>query len=106
MENEVMVQEKQEIVSPFADPESFQNIFNIGKMWASSELVPQAYRGKPMDCTIAVDMANRMGVSPMMVMQNLSVVRGNPSWNGQACMTLIRASGNFRNVHYVYFGEK
>ena len=61
MENEVMVQEKQEIVSPFADPESFQNIFNIGKMWASSELVPQAYRGKPMDCTIAVDMANRMG---------------------------------------------
>ncbi|HIT65970.1 MAG TPA: hypothetical protein IAB61_01805 [Candidatus Merdisoma merdipullorum] len=107
MENEVMIQqERQGIISPFADSESFQKLFNIGKMWASSELVPSSYRGKPMDCTIAIDMANRMGVSPMMVMQNLGVIRGNPSWNGQACMTLIRASGNFRNVHYVYFGEK
>ena len=45
MENEVMVQqERQEIMSPFADSESFQKLFNIGKMWASSDLVPSAYR--------------------------------------------------------------
>lgn len=28
----------------FSDPEAFQNLFNIGKMFASSSLVPQAYR--------------------------------------------------------------
>ena len=62
----------------FSSAESFQELFNIGKMFSASTLVPQAYQGKPMDCTIAVDMANRMGVSPMMVMQNLYVVKGNP----------------------------
>lgn len=107
MENEVMVQqERQEIMSPFADSESFQKLFNIGKMWASSDLVPSAYRGKAMDCTIAVDMANRMGISPMMVMQNLYVVKGNPQWSGQACMSLIKADSQFKNVHHVYTGEK
>lgn len=75
-------------------------------MFASSTLVPQAYQGKPMDCTIAVDMANRMGVSPMMVMQNLYVVKGKPSWSGQACTSLIMASNKFKGVKHVYTGEK
>ena len=75
-------------------------------MFASSSLVPVAYQNKPMDCTIAVDMANRMGVSPMMVMQNLYVVKGKPSWSGQACMRMINASPKFKNAKPVYFGEK
>ena len=90
----------------FSNAESFKDIFNIGKMFASSTLVPQAYQNKPMDCTIAVDMANRMGVSPMMVMQNLYVVKGKPSWSGQACMSMINASPKFRNAKPVYFGTK
>ena len=63
MENtELMTVEHNQLsTSVFSDPESFQKIFDIGKMFASSSLVPQAYQGKPMDCTIAVDMANRMG---------------------------------------------
>ena len=90
----------------FASTENFTQIFNIGKMFASSNLVPQNYQGKPMDCTIAVDMANRMNVSPMMVMQNLYVVKGKPSWSGQACMSMIKASPFFKNVKHVYFGEE
>ena len=90
----------------FSNAESFKDIFNIGKMFASSTLVPVAYQNKPMDCTIAVDMANRMGVSPMMVMQNLYVVKGKPSWSGQACMSMINASPKFKNAKPVYFGEK
>ena len=75
-------------------------------MFASSNLVPENYRNKPMDCTIAVDMANRMGVSPMMVMQNLYVVKGKPTWSGQACMSMIRGSKEFKNVRPVYTGER
>lgn len=92
--------------SVFASAESFQELYNIGKMFAASSLVPQAYQGKPMDCTIAVDMANRMGVSPMMVMQNLYVVQGKPSWSGQACMSMIRSSEEYTNVRPVYTGER
>ena len=102
---EMIVREDKHELSPFANNESFQRIFDIGKMFASSTLVPQAYQGKPMDCTIAVDMANRMGVSPMMVMQNLYVVKGKPSWSGQACMSMIRASKEFKSVRPKFIGE-
>lgn len=103
---EIVISERNEISTPFSNAENFKNIFDIGKMFASSQLVPQNYQGKAMDCTIAVDMANRMGVSPMMVMQNLYVVKGKPQWSGQACMSLIRGSGEFKNVRPVYTGEK
>lgn len=90
----------------FESAELFQALYDIGKMFATSALVPQNYQGKPMDCAIAVDMANRMGISPMMVMQNLYVVKGKPQWSGQACMSLIKGSGEFRNVRPVYTGER
>lgn len=108
MENEIVQVEQARglSVDVFSNPESFQKIYDIGKMFASSHLVPTAYQGKPMDCTIAVDMANRMNLSPMMVMQNLYVVQGKPSWSGQACTSMIMASGKFKNVRHVYTGEK
>lgn len=90
----------------FANRESFQALFDMGKMFSVSNLVPQNYQGKPMDCAIAVDMANRMGVSPMMVMQNLYVVKGKPTWSGQACMSMIKGSSEFINVRPVYTGER
>jgi len=108
MENtEIAVQEQKYELSygAFATIENFKEIFDIGKMFASSTLVPQSYQGKPMDCTIAIDMANRMGVSPMFVMQNLYVVKGKPSWSGQACMSMIKATPIYKNVRPVYFGE-
>jgi len=45
-----------------------------------------------------------MGVSPLMVMQNLYVVKGKPSWSGQACMSFIKA--RYANVLPIYVGNK
>ena len=70
----------------------FAEAYKIGKVYAGSGVVPAAYAGKPRDCAIAVDMAARMGVSPLMVMQQLYVVTGKPSWSGQACI-LYRTAG-------------
>ena len=92
--------------SVFTNLATFKDAFVIGKYFAQSSLVPQSYQGKPMDCAIAVDIANRMGVSPMFVMQNLWVVRGVPSWSGQACMGLIRACGRYKDVKPVYTGKR
>ena len=33
------------------------------------------------NCIVALEMALRMKVSPMMVMQNLYVIKGKPSWS-------------------------
>ena len=92
---ENIVSERNEISTPFSNAENFKNIFDIGKIFASSQLVPQNYQGKAMDCTIAVDMANRIGVSPMMVMQNLYVIQGRPSWSAQFLIASVNGSGKY-----------
>lgn len=92
--------------SVFTNLTTFKEAYMIGKYFSQSKLVPEAYQSKPMDCAIAVDIANRMGVSPMFVMQNLWVVRGVPSWSGQACMGIIKACGRYKNVKYNMTGDK
>lgn len=87
------------------DRDKFNHMARVAAMLAKSQLVPQNYQGRPEDCMIAFDMASRIGVSPLMVMQNLYVVKGKPSWSGQACMAIIKASARFRDVKHVYFGE-
>lgn len=85
---------------------AFDQTLRVSKMLSQSSLVPQNYQGKPQDCFIAVEMAARMNTSPIFIMQNLYVVKGKPSWAGQACMAMINACGKFRNVRHVYVGEK
>lgn len=41
---EMIVKEEKHELSPFADSQSFQKIFDIGKMFATSQLVPQNYQ--------------------------------------------------------------
>lgn len=91
--------------SAFQSMAAFKEAFTLGKYLAMSDLVPATYKGNPTNCAVALDIANRMGVSPMFVMQNLYVVKGIPSWSGQACMSIIRACGRFEGVKPVYTGE-
>ena len=45
-------------------------------------MLPQTYAKNVGACAIACDMAQRMGVSYLFVMQNLYVVYGQPTWSG------------------------
>lgn len=88
------------------DKVAFEQTARVANMLSKSTLVPASYQGNPQDCFIAVEMAARMNTSPIFIMQNLYVVKGKPSWAGQACMAMINACGKFRNVRHVYVGEK
>lgn len=88
------------------DKVAFEQTARVANMLSKSSLVPASYQGNPQDCFIAVEMAARMNTSPIFIMQNLYVVKGKPSWAGQACMAMINACGKFRNVRHVYVGEK
>lgn len=82
----------------------FRRYFKMASELCKADIIPQAYKGKVADTAIAIDMANRMGVSPMMVMQSMFVVKGKPSWSGQACLSFIRAK--FTDVKVIYVGTK
>lgn len=86
--------------------EAFEQVGRVANMLSKSTIVPISYQGKPEDCFIAVEMAARMNTSPLFIMQNLYVVKGKPSWAGQACMAMIASCGKFRNVKHVYTGVR
>lgn len=109
MENQIITQNEPEqnnvqAVQKGKFVDNFRESYGLAKVFAKSSLVPQQYQGKIEDCAIAVDMADRMGVSPLMVMQSLYVVKGKPSWSGQACMSFIKA--RYKDAYPVYVGEK
>jgi hypothetical protein len=80
--------------------------FRTAKMLCSSALVPDTYRGSPENCLVAIDLANRLGLSPLMVMQNLYVVKGKPSWSGSFCAAAINGSGRFTPLEFEFVGEE
>ena len=75
-------------------------------MLANSGLVPEGFQKSPANCLIALDFANRMNIPPLMVMQNLYVVKGKPGWSGSFCAALIGSSGKFTPLEYVFVGEQ
>lgn len=90
----------------WTDPQAFNRALRVSDMLSKSSLVPQNYQGKPQDCFIALEMANRLNTSPVFVMQNLYVVKGKPTWSGQACFAMINACGRFASVKLEYVGEE
>ena len=52
------------------------------------------------NCIIALNMANRMGADPLMVMQNLYVVEGRPSWSAQFVIAAINSCGRFSPLRF------
>lgn len=89
-------------VSVWSDQAALDNAIRTAKILASSDLVPEGtYKSKPANCLIALDMANRMGMSPLNVMQNLYIVKGKPGWSGQFCIAAANASGRFTPMEFV-----
>lgn len=105
-DQELQVNPVSDIKSVFEDKGQFDTVLRGAVALSKSTIVPSTYQGKPENCFIAIDIANRMGVSPMVVMQNLYVVQGKPSWSGQACKMLIENCGKFHKLEHVYFGDK
>ena len=104
MSNEITNTEN--TIVAYQNSDAFNMVARSAAMLAKSTIVPSIYQGKPENCFIAINMANRVGMDPLVVMQNMYVVNGKPSWSGQACTMLIKNNGEFKNVRHVYTGER
>lgn len=92
--------------SMWNDMKLMQTSWKMAKVISETSIVPDAYKNSAGNCLIAIDIANRMGLSPIMVMQNSQVVRGNFTWKGSACKGLIDNCGRFTKTKYVFIGER
>lgn len=94
----------------------FEATMRIAKMYAMSSFIPDSYKYKnrqPLDmnsvianCTIALEMATRMQANPLMVMQNLYIVHGQPAFSSKFLIACINASKRFSPLRYEFRGDE
>lgn len=89
----------------FSNAETFNHAQRVAKMLSTSDLVPAAYKGNVQNTMIALEMANRIGASPLQVMQNLYIVQGKPSWSSSFIIAAINACGKFSPLRFDVKGE-
>lgn len=75
------------------------------KALASSHLVPTTYQNNAADCLIALDLAERTNMAPLMVMQNLDIIHGRPSWRSQFIIGCVNNSGRFTPMQFAVSGS-
>ena len=86
--------------SVYSSIQSFESAQRMAKSLAESDIVPTLYRGKLGNCIVALEIANRMGMSTVQVMQNLNIIHGQPSWKSQFIIGLIKGCGRFEGFDY------
>lgn len=94
----------------------FEATQRIAMIYAMSNFIPDSYKyrnGQPLEqnvvlanCTIALEMATRMQANPLMVMQNLYIVHGQPAFSSKFLIACINASKRFSPLRYEFKGEE
>ena len=96
------------------------------RLLSSSTIVPAQYRSQiekkgsggtvqmidnpagMSNCVVALNMAQRMGADPLMIMQNLYIIEGRPGWSSQYIIASINACGKYSPLRFTIedLGEK
>lgn len=90
----------------FNDLQGFELMQRACKALAASTLVPKEFQGNLPNCLIALEMAQRIGASPLMVMQNLYIVHGRPGWSAKFLIASFNQCGRFSALRFEWFGTR
>lgn len=97
--------------------QGFEFMQRTAKMFTVSTMVPAGYQAmitkgygdratvEPnpaalSNCMIALDMSQRMGANPLLIMQNLHIIEGRPSWSSQFIIAAINNCGKFSPLRF------
>jgi len=78
-----------------------KEMWDMANALSRSTIIPKAFQGQAANCFVALDMANRMGASPMEIMQNIYVVHGTPGFSAKYAIGMANRSGVFKGpIHF------
>lgn len=102
---------------------NFDQVVRGAELLSSSNIVPETYRSVIVkksgygnnykedrienpnamaNCLIALNMANRMGADPLMIMQNLYLIEGRPAWSSTFIIASINSCGRFGTLNFEF----
>lgn len=106
MSNEIEKKEEMAVAPKAQDLSTMDGMFRFAQGISKSELVPQHFRNKPMNCFLALQVADRMRADIFAVMQNLYVVHGTPAFSAKFLIGLANRSGVFKTpIIFKFTGE-
>ena len=83
-----------------------EQMYRVSTYLAKSPIVPAAFRDNPGSVMIALNMAARLRMDPLMVMQNIVVVNGNAGMSGKFAIALLNRSSKYRRIEYRFVNGK
>jgi len=88
----------------FSGIAAFDAAQRMAKALCSSTLVPKEYQGQQglANSLIALEIAGRMRLSPLVVMQNMTPIHGRPTWSSKFLIATVNASGRFSPLRFVF----
>jgi hypothetical protein len=92
--NAIVVHDDSEYAN-LLDTGRFNHLYRVAGVFARSKLVPDHFRGSKDDCMVALQMAFRLAVDPMMFMQKCYIVHGRPGVEAQLKIGLANSRGPF-----------
>lgn len=101
MENQIMKSENE--VSMF-NLNSLGAMMKLSATLSEATIIPETFQKKPANVLIALNMAQRMNADPLMIMQNMYIVYGNPSFSSKFLIGCFNTCGRFTSIKYEFFG--
>ena len=83
----------------------FELVQRQAKLLASSTLVPKEFQNNMSNCAIGLNIAKRLGADPFMVIQNIDIIHGRPSFRATFLIAMVNASGRFTPLQFRMTGE-
>ena len=90
----------------FQSQAGFEYWQRVAVALSKSDIIPEGYRDKVSNCIVALEISNRLGLSPFMVMQNLHVIKGKPSWSSSFIISALNSCGRFNPLRFKWEGQK
>lgn len=85
---------------------AFELLQRQAKMFSSSSLVPKEFVGNIANCAIGINIAKRLGADPFMVLQNIDIIHGRPSFRATFLIAMVNAAGRFEPLQFRMEGEE
>lgn len=82
-------------LTAFESTQSFVDAQRMAQALAASTIVPVSYQNNVPNTLVAIEMAQRMGESPIMVMQNLNIIHGRPSFGSAFIISRLNTCKRF-----------
>lgn len=85
---------------------AFEMLQRQAKMFASATLVPKEFQGNIANCAIGLNIAKRLGADPFMVLQNIDIIHGRPSFRATFLIAMVNSAGRFEPLQFRMEGEE